>query len=816
MNDSLRSRLTHAGLVLFIYTILYVIFFAPVLLAGKVLAPCDGTNLALPHLYAPRVLWTTLLFAGFPVMGDPQTMASYPPALVCSLWAGSFNVFVLSAYVLASSFTYGYVRALTGSRLAALAAGVIYGMGGFFMAHLGHTNVIHSAAWMPLLLWALERLRHRASPGWVVVAAVAVACSTLAGHPQFGFYTLLVGFAYVAVLAWGAPAGGYRFSGCGLAGMVLGLGLAALLLVPTAELAGQSYRARMTFADFAGYSLPIKQLPMLLFPYLYGGGGNFSGPDPLFFGRGGGLTEATGYVGLLPLVLAGLGFAFRRREGVARFWLVVAVLSVLAALGKESPLVRLLYHVPVYNKFRILTRHAVHCSLAVAVLSGFGLAGLARLGRAERLRALRRGAAVLATVCGLMLVLFWGLGRAGAYAHPFDPAAVPVLSVVPWHNPAVGIPLVLLIVGLGAAGLWAWYPAAPTKALLVVALVLDVGYFGWCYNCRGFGGVDADVIAMPDGLRPYREELTRTGQRLLPLSGDGPKEMAPPNRSRLWGLPSALGYAPLVLKRYTELTDCHYIGFDSYAALDPASRVFDVLAVRYLLLPRTYLNPALAKAAPLLTAGDRWRHCADLGTVAIYENPRALPRAWLTAEAVCLSPDQVRQTIRQGRLPDGRLFDPRRTALVEEPVSFAGGGSEGRVEVIEAADGRVEVVAESAAPAFLVLSDTWYPGWQVEVNGRPATIARTNYVLRGVLLPGGRSRVVFTFRPQSFHLGVGITGLSVLVVLGLLVWGMRSKARNTVKAEDAGGEVSDGESDGNYGEKSGILVTLAGDSAYTR
>jgi hypothetical protein len=323
------------------------------------------------------------------------------------------------------------------------------------------------------------------------------------------------------------------------------------------------------------------------------------------------------------------------------------------------------------------------------------------------------------------------------------------------------------------------------------------------------------VLAMPEALRPYREELGRSGQRLLPLAGEGPKEMAPPNRSRLWGLPSALGYAPLALKRYTELTGCHYVGFDSYAALGPNSCVLDVLAVRYALLPMELLGskPGLTQAATELARGSgRWHHREDMGTVAVYENRRALPRAWLASEAVCLTADEVRRAVQESRLPDGRPFDPRRTALVEEPVSSAGAGHDGRAEVTEVADGRVEVVAESAGPAMLVLSDTYYPGWTAEVNGRPAKIYRTDYVLRGVLLPGGRSRVVFVFRPRSFHAGAALTGLSLLAAAGLLVLAVRK----AVKAGCAGGEVPGGERYGNYVENSGILVTLAGRSAYTK
>src|SRR5438552_17149257 len=107
----------HAGLVLAGYSLLYTLFFAPVLFTGRLLAPGDASDLSLPHYLVPHTLWTPLLFAGFPAMADPQVMTWYPPAVLLSGVPGSFNAFVVSAYVLASCFTYGYVYRLTTSRL---------------------------------------------------------------------------------------------------------------------------------------------------------------------------------------------------------------------------------------------------------------------------------------------------------------------------------------------------------------------------------------------------------------------------------------------------------------------------------------------------------------------------------------------------------------------------------------------------------------------------------------------------------------------------------------------------------------------------
>ena len=173
------------------YSALYVLFFAPVLFTGRLLGAGDLIYY-LPNFIRGATFWDPLLFGGFPVAADPQAMTWYPLSILFAA-LGSWNGFVVSAYVLASCFTYGYVHTLTGSRLAAAVSGTVYGMSGFMMASLGHATIVHAAAWMPLLIWSLESLVGGFKVLWVVVGTVAAACSLLAGHPQISVYSLGLG-----------------------------------------------------------------------------------------------------------------------------------------------------------------------------------------------------------------------------------------------------------------------------------------------------------------------------------------------------------------------------------------------------------------------------------------------------------------------------------------------------------------------------------------------------------------------------------------------------------------------------------------------
>lgn len=243
------KKTTHSLIVLIFYFLFYILFFPPVIFTGRLLTPGDGTAYYLPNFHLGRMLWDPSLQSGFPVAADPQAMTWYPLALIFSLIC-SWNAFIISAYVLASCFTYGYVFTLTQSRLAAVASGIIYGMCGFMMAHLGHTRMIHAAAWMPLLIWALEKLRNKFSFQWFAVACVAVACSALSGHLQIFVYGLGFSLAYALILGWSLELRRWKYYLIYLATIVVGLTLSTIQLLPTIELGNLGMRAQMNFAGF--------------------------------------------------------------------------------------------------------------------------------------------------------------------------------------------------------------------------------------------------------------------------------------------------------------------------------------------------------------------------------------------------------------------------------------------------------------------------------------------------------------------------------------------------------------------------------------
>jgi hypothetical protein len=594
LQPSRRAALKHALIVLIGFTLLYIIFFAPVIFSNRLLAPGDGIIYFLPNFAAPHVLWDTTIWGGFPAVGDAQLMLWYPPALLFSLFgAAGYQPFVLAAYVCASAFTYGYVFTLTRSRMAATVSGCTYGLCAFMIAHVGHAAMIHTAAWLPLVIWSLAMLAQaKVSRLWFVVAVVANACAALAGHPQIFVYTLGTAAAFVLVTGWRAPVGRWRYYGLCALVAGLGVGLAALQLWPTAELTNLSWRAALDFTEFNAYALPLRQAPVLLFPYLYGGAPDAFYATP-YFGAwpssadGWGAGELSGYAGLLPLLLAAIGFITHRRETSARFWLGVCAVAFLLTFGAATPLARLTYLLPVINKFRAPARHTLELTFAVGVLAGLGVKALQQTTDARLLRRTIFSAGLVLCACLLALFLF---------APKLDELARQrlghTITLKPWRNPAVGVPLLLFVLVSAAIFYWHRQTQARVRSVVLLAvLIFDLASFGWFYEWHYRAPYKAYLRA-PAAAENYRAAVAATKQRILPArGGTGRVGELPPNLSKLWGIESASGYGPFILTRVSRLLTMPPHGSLDESWRDPANLSLDLMAARYLIVPPHEIEP---------------------------------------------------------------------------------------------------------------------------------------------------------------------------------------------------------------------------------
>ncbi len=117
--------------------------------------------------------------------------------------------------------------------------------------------------------------------------------------------------------------------------------------------------------------------------------------------------------------------------------------------------------------------------------------------------------------------------------------------------------------------------------------------------------------------------------------------------------------------------------------------------------------------------------------------------------------------------PDGGAVTVSRWELAGQE---GGGAGSGTATLIVDEPERIIVETDAVRPGILVLTDTFYPGWRVTVDGAPASLLRANYLFRGVYVPAGAHRIEFMYQPAPFRRGLLVSSLALAVVLGTLLW----------------------------------------------
>ena len=198
---------------------------------------------------------------------------------------------------------------------------------------------------------------------------------------------------------------------------------------------------------------------------------------------------------------------------------------------------------------------------------------------------------------------------------------------------------------------------------------------------------------------------------------------------------------------------------------------YSLLGVKYILAPSSLDVNALDESG--IEDSTHFPLVYD-GEIRIYENPNALPRAFIAHEVEYASSYEAAQ-----EATEQPGFDLRNTVILEEeaPAWYSSppptDSSEAHIKVYE--PNRVVVDARLENPGVLVLSDIYYPGWRAYVDDGPARIYRVDGLIRGVFLESGEHTVVFSYFPRSFSIGLALAGVSAFLCLALLLWDMRRR-----------------------------------------
>jgi hypothetical protein len=186
--------------------------------------------------------------------------------------------------------------------------------------------------------------------------------------------------------------------------------------------------------------------------------------------------------------------------------------------------------------------------------------------------------------------------------------------------------------------------------------------------------------------------------------------------------------------------------------LNPAR---EVLGVRFIVLP------------PAVVPEPRLRLVYEGPDARVFEDPAALPRAFVAARATCVDDRSAVARLRSRSLAPLEEVLLADCGTPPEAAPRAAAAAEARITVDDPA--RVVISASAAAPAWLVLTDTWFPGWRARLDGVEVALLRADHAFRAVALPAGTHEIELSFAPRGLRAGVAISLGALLVVVVMLL-----------------------------------------------
>jgi hypothetical protein len=674
-------------------------------------------------------LWNRFVLGGNPLVGAAQA-GVFHPSTVLGVWlplpmswtfscALTLFLALLSAFVLFRDLGLGARAALVGAIGWGFSTYVVFWNG---------WSVGPSTATFPLLVLGLRRLVREPGRGGVGLTAAALGLSLLGGHPESLLHTAAAGgVCFLWELfdhrASRAPAG-RAILGALVAGILAAL-VTAPQLFPLLEALPHSaeyrQRRRALEAGPARQSVSVSEsaarlLPDLL-PFSHGIYGRSAVDE-----RGDGSGMPLGYAGAILFPLSVLAFVGpgRRKER----WLFLLLAAAGVGYGASVPgLLDLTSRLPGF---------ALALNYRLVFLAGFGLAGLAALGTEaldESEGAARRLGIASAGVAAL-------LGAAYLAARPVfaDRKLDPTFARREFLVEV--LPVALLAAAAAAARR---RPRAVAEAALVY-LVL-----------QRFLEMNGTYPTLPAGTLAPRLPTLAT----LPVGSDPARIVAEggifrPNAAALYGVEDVRGYESIVLDRFADTFPLWSSPQSaSFNRVDDSGRPF-----------LAFLNARFAVGAPDAAVPDGWLEQARGPELAIFANPRALPRAFVP---------RVVRAVRDPLSEMASVRDFEDVAFVEEGAAVSESPNPPAELSLRESGPDLFVEVSSPSPVFVATSIPDWPGWTVTTKGAAIPTVTVNHAFVGFRLGAGRQTVRLRYEPRSWRWGLGAAAAGVVLVAILSV-----------------------------------------------
>jgi hypothetical protein len=574
--------------------------------------------------------------------------------------------------------------------------------------------------------------------------------------------------------------------------------LSAVQLLPFLELYRHSIRGSgISYQEATTWSFAPKEIFLFFLPDAYG---YFLDMKKYWINQ---CWFKTLYTGGLPIILSLIFFLAphpplssseekNRERGFGKdrwFYFSLIIFSLFLSLGKYNPLYLYVYkYIPFFNGLRYPVKFLYIFILVLSITAGLGFQRLTEFSKEGGSKRLNNIFIIASLIFGLAL-LFLVIDHKGMEQFfklkGIDFPDFNHLSVNLYHAKRFFFYLTLffLLLRIGNGVKWKGWATILLIFFLTADLFGNMGYYGREKTSDYFKKTKTLDMILSDGgvFRVFSTPKTISFDTPILIGAatylDFLKEKSMPSFSLVHQFHDIWGMDVIHLKRIEEL----YKSSTNTSSIS-ATNFLDLYGIKYIIsVTPLGKDPRLELIyARLEGLQGKKKDLLKENTIKLYKYRHAFSRGFFVKEfSVMEDPKEILSAMSQ------KNFDPRKKVFLEEEPKWTIVGNHSykdrrlpkNVEFISESNNRLKLLVRTKEKGFFVLSDTYFPGWKVFINGKEGKIYRANYNFRVIPLHAGTYEIQFVYNPITFKVGVLISLLTLFGIVASFVKRKNSKLK---------------------------------------
>ena len=365
------------AILILIYSIFVLFLFSEVIIFGNTFSSGDSFNpYAIHHTLDKLRLassqwpqWQPWIFSGMPTL-EAFTYVNllYLPSYFLNLLGVSdLNIQFFHLVFSAVSMFY-LIQKLIKNKKIAFISGLLWILNPFLITMIvfGHGSQMMTAAFFPITLYLLIRLKDKQSISYMLLFALALGLQLQRAHVQIAYYAcMFLGFFFIYSFYINRSK---KYATLFFSAIVIAFLIASHIYLPSLDYREMSIRTSDmgSFAYATNWSMHPKELITYIIPNYYGfGGSTYEGFMPF--------TDFPNYVGFLVLIFAFL--SLKNVNSIRSFFWIVLIISILLSFGKYFEIFYQFFYnyLPFFDSFRVPSMILILSNFCIYILSAYGL-----------------------------------------------------------------------------------------------------------------------------------------------------------------------------------------------------------------------------------------------------------------------------------------------------------------------------------------------------------------------------------------------------------------------------------------------------------